>query len=223
MRKRSHRSGRAYAAIPNAAMRDNSLSIEARGLLALLMTYSDSWTFIVSHLQSVTGVGRDKLRGMLKELEAAGYVVREVIRGETGKLKGTEWVIVDDPTDPTSCASNDDGDLELVDPTNTRPENRPPENTSIGADRLKNRPPEKPTACKSVPLRRTTDKKKNKNKNPLTPSANQDTESLAKGWVAAVQEKRAYASSAISVQMAQQMLRMGLVTENDLRQANVNF
>ena len=36
MRERSQRLGRAYAAIPNAAMRDESISIEARGLLLLV-------------------------------------------------------------------------------------------------------------------------------------------------------------------------------------------
>ncbi|MTH79400.1 hypothetical protein [Paracoccus aestuariivivens] len=172
MRQRSRRQGRAYAAIPNAAMRDERVSIEARGLLALLMTYADDWTFVVEHLQAITGVGRDKLRGMLKELEAAGYVVREVLRGDGGHLAGTEWVIVDDP-EAAACGKEADphpqdvGEQDEIDADSRPPENpsigedhRPPENQSIG------RPPEKPTAGFSVPIRKTKDKKK-----PPTPLA----------------------------------------------------
>lgn len=115
MRQRSRRPGRAYAAIPNAAMRDQRVSIEARGLLALMMTYADEWTFVFSHLQDLTGVGRDKLRKMLKELETAGYIFREIVRCAKGELGGTEWVIVDDPAEVVSGGHNipqpqDDGE-----------------------------------------------------------------------------------------------------------------
>ncbi|MFG6081568.1 hypothetical protein ACEUZ9_002192 [Paracoccus litorisediminis] len=158
MRHRSHRPNRAYAAIPNAAMRDKRISIEARGLLALLMTYADDWTFVVEHLQSVAGVGRDKMRGMLKELEAAGYVVREVLRGDGGRLVGTEWMILDGPDGAS-------GDVEIS--GKTAAVNRPPQKPSVGGtDDLIHRPPEKPTAGKSAPIRRTKVKKTN---NPLSP------------------------------------------------------
>jgi hypothetical protein len=148
-------------------MRDKSLSIAARGLLALLMTYSDDWMFIVPKLQEVCGVGRDKMRSMLSELEDAGYLVREAVRGECGRLDGSTWVILDDP-DGASFSGQRNGS-----PQDDVPEvdHRPPENPAVGAtDPLKNRPPVKPTAGKSVPIRRPTYKKTN-TKNPPAPPA----------------------------------------------------
>lgn len=126
MRERSSRPGRLYAAIPNEAMRDKSLSIEARGLLALLMTYSDDWVFIKEHLQDITGMGRDKFERTMGELVKSGYVERVLTREEeTGKLLGSTWIIRDD---------------------------RGPENQGVGVtEALKNRPPAEPTPGKSAP------------------------------------------------------------------------
>lgn len=126
MRERSSRPGRLYAAIPNEAMRDKSLSIEARGLLALLMTYSDEWVFIKEHLQDMTGMGRDKFERTMGELIKCGYVERILSREEgTGKLLGSTWVIRDD---------------------------RGPEFQGVGVtEALKNRPPAEPTPGESAP------------------------------------------------------------------------
>ncbi|GGD30802.1 hypothetical protein [Sinisalibacter lacisalsi] len=133
MRHRSHRPDRRYAAIPNAVMRDENLSIEARGMLALLMTYADDWEFHSPHLMRVAGVKPDRFQRIMRELTAAGFVTREPIRcSETGKLFGTRWIIHDEP----------DSDRE-------------PENTVIGdTENRKNRPLVKPTAGKSGPIRR---------------------------------------------------------------------
>lgn len=128
MRERSQRTGRLYAAIPNEAMRDSEISMEARGLLALLMTYSDDWDFRKEHLMGVTKWGRDKFERHMGELIEAGYVERVLTREEgTGKLLGSSWIIRD---------------------------SRGPENQGVGdTEALKNRPPVKPTPGKSAPIR----------------------------------------------------------------------
>lgn len=139
MRERSKRHGRAYAAIPNAALRDTSISMEARGLLALLMTYSDEWTFQKGHLMEVTGWGRDKFEKHMGELRRAQYVDLIQDRDTTGRVLGSTWII------------RDEG-------------NRGPEFQGVGdaTEALKNRAPEKPSPGKSAPLRRTTDKEDQK-------------------------------------------------------------
>lgn len=97
MRHRSSRRDRQYAAIPNKAMRDERLSIEARGLLALLMTYSDEWVFRKDHLLDVTGMGTNKFSRVMKELVTMGYVKLVPIRNEHGQVRGREWIISDEP------------------------------------------------------------------------------------------------------------------------------
>jgi hypothetical protein len=139
MRERSQRPDRAYAAIPNAAMRDESISMEARGLLALLMTYSDDWTFQKSHLMQVTGWGRDKFEKHIGELRAAQYIKLVQDRDQNGRLLGSTWIICDEG-------------------------HRGPEIQVVGdaTEALKNRGPVKPSPGKSAPLRRTTDQEEQK-------------------------------------------------------------
>ena len=150
MRERSSRPGRLYAAVPNDAMRDKRLSIEARGLLALLMTYSDEWVFIKEHLQEIAGIGRDKFERVMGELISEGYVERVLTReAETGKLLGSTWVIRDD---------------------------RGPEIQGFGStEALKNRPPAEPTPGKSAPKNNNREEKQ-KGRTPLTPQGESEKE-----------------------------------------------
>lgn len=132
MRHRSTRPKREYAVVPNAAMRDDDLSIEARGMLALLMTYSDEWIFQRNHLMQVACVGRDRFQRIMRELIDAGYVSREAMREIDGRVSGSTWVINDAP-------------------------DREPENPAVGdTEGLNNRQPGLPTAGFSGPIRRTT-------------------------------------------------------------------
>lgn len=149
MRHRTHRPNRHYAAIPNAAMRDETLSIEARGMLALLMTYADNWRFRADHLAKVARVGRDKLTRIMRELDAAGYIKRERIRASDGTVHGSEWLIIDEP-------------------------DRDTENQVVGdTEALKTRDPEKPTPGKSAHIRNSTSSEESQfvceNPHPLFP------------------------------------------------------
>jgi hypothetical protein len=136
MRERSHRPDRKYAAIPNDAMRNKDISMDARGLLALMMTYSDDWHFHRDFLMEITGFGRDRFQNAMRELSAAGYVELVPIRNDGGHMAGTTWIIRDDPTESLKIRSS--------------------------AESLKNRQPVKPTAGETVPLRRPTGKKTNR-------------------------------------------------------------
>lgn len=145
MRERSNRPNRPYAAIPNAALRDASISIEARGLLALLMTYSDDWEFKRDHLMEITGMGKDRFGKVMGELVSRGYVSVVSIRNELGHLLGKTWVIRDDATDVREMPTSVDAPMSEKSATDVR----------------ENRRPVKPTSGKSAPIRRTTDKKTN--------------------------------------------------------------
>ena len=81
--------------IPRAATRDMRLSIDARGLLALLMGMSSNWTFRREWLMKACGCKRHKYDGMITELKAAGYLSVEKIRNESGHFSGYEWTIID--------------------------------------------------------------------------------------------------------------------------------
>ncbi len=66
-------------------------------MLALLMTYSDDWTFRRDHLMKVGNIGRDRFQKIMNELSGRGYVRLEAQRGEGGRVAGTTWIILDEP------------------------------------------------------------------------------------------------------------------------------
>lgn len=91
----TRRSG--FAAIPNQAMRDEAISIEARGLLALMMGMGDRWTFRSKDIAKRCGVGKDKYQRMVRELKDAGYLEITAKQNEDGRLDGHDYIIHDCP------------------------------------------------------------------------------------------------------------------------------
>jgi len=97
-----------FAPVPYAAMRDIDISIEARGLLALLMTHSASWQFHRSDIMKKAGCKKDKYNRMIGELKSAGYLEINALNGDGGKFGGGyQWIIhpipkTEDPINPPS-------------------------------------------------------------------------------------------------------------------------
>jgi len=65
-----------FTRVPNSAVNDERLDLKARGLLLLMLSKPDGWTFRERHLAKISGVGRDQLRAAMQSLIETGYVVR---------------------------------------------------------------------------------------------------------------------------------------------------
>lgn len=65
-----------YTSISNGFLQDNSLSFEARGLGASLLSRPDNWEINVNALMAEGNIGRDKVRKIINELIQAGYMYR---------------------------------------------------------------------------------------------------------------------------------------------------
>lgn len=63
-----------FTLVANATLRDSTLSLRARGLLAVLLSRPDDWTVIQGELESLGPDGRHAVRAARRELEAAGYL-----------------------------------------------------------------------------------------------------------------------------------------------------
>ena len=64
-----------FTQIPNAWLRDNRLSLQARGLLAQLMSHAPGWNITQESLAKANNIGRDAMRSILNELMKYGYLV----------------------------------------------------------------------------------------------------------------------------------------------------
>ncbi len=81
-----------YAQIPNSTLRDDRLSFEARGVLAMILSLPDDWSINVAWIcKQSPSAGRDKVTRILKELQDFGYMVKRVKQNEDGKLAGIDW------------------------------------------------------------------------------------------------------------------------------------
>ncbi|WP_069996914.1 transcriptional regulator [Streptococcus agalactiae] len=72
----------------NAFLQDTSLSLQAKGLLAEILSNKGDWRIYISELENRSTNGRDAHKAAYKELQAAGYI--RVIKFSRGYKKGVE-------------------------------------------------------------------------------------------------------------------------------------
>lgn len=102
---RIHRSEpeRGFTIIPNATLQDQRLSMTARGVLADILSRPDGWQTNADamveqahKMRPNAAEGRRAMRAAYAELEAAGYLVRTLMRGKDGTMR-TEMDVYDTP------------------------------------------------------------------------------------------------------------------------------
>lgn len=88
-----------WTAVPNAIIRDSSLSTNARCLWMILQSFSEDFVFRTEYVRDLLGVGRDSYRSAWSELEDRGLAVRIRSRDRSGSWV---WDIDLDPA-PHPC------------------------------------------------------------------------------------------------------------------------
>src|SRR5512139_2030070 len=78
-----------YFSASNEPFNDKRLSWEARGLMGYLLSKPDNWEVRSSDLEGQSKAGSHKVRRMLAELRACGYMNRIRITKEGGKF---DWI-----------------------------------------------------------------------------------------------------------------------------------
>jgi len=81
-----------YTCINNHICTDRRLSWKAKGLWLYAFSRPDDWTFHTCDLINQATDGRDAVRGGLRELELAGYLVRTQMREIDGKIGDVDWI-----------------------------------------------------------------------------------------------------------------------------------
>lgn len=76
----------------------SGLSLKARGLLSTMLSLPDNWNFSAKGLSAILpSDGESTIRSAIKELEASGYLTRERIRDDKGKIIDWLWTFSDYP------------------------------------------------------------------------------------------------------------------------------
>lgn len=94
---RRHDETEAFTIVSNAAWKDETLSLEARGLLISLVTLPKDWLFNRTWAMREFKIGRDKLDRIVGELRASGYIVYVRPRDEAGKLQAGYYLYAANP------------------------------------------------------------------------------------------------------------------------------
>lgn len=75
----------------NAMLRDGDISLRAKGLLSLLVNGLDNPSLETIGNASKDGTG--SMRSAIMELEESGYLVRERMRDDHGRLTQYRWIV----------------------------------------------------------------------------------------------------------------------------------
>ena len=82
---------RDYTVMANHHLRNTALSLKAKGLLSLMLSLPEDWDYTTKGLARICRDGVDSICATVRELEDAGYIIRERVRNANGRL-GSKFV-----------------------------------------------------------------------------------------------------------------------------------
>ena len=119
---------RDYTVMSNHHLRNEDLSLKAKGLLSLMLSLPDGWDYTTKGLAHICKDGVDSICAGVRELEEHGYVIRERVRNKNGQLGAIEYTILEQPRtiEPERENPKQDNPI-LVFPALEKPEQEEPE------------------------------------------------------------------------------------------------
>ena len=94
-----------YTTICNRIFKDRRLSLKAKGLLAMLLSFSDNWNLSIKGLEIILKEGRTSIRSTMSELIETGYVERQQIRKDN-KFIGVDYIVFESPKSQNLTSQN---------------------------------------------------------------------------------------------------------------------
>ena len=92
-----------YTVMSNHHLRNNNMTLKAKGLMSLMLSLPPQWDYSVAGLAAICKEGMTAVRSALKELEENHYLVRERRNSEKGYFV-YEYTLYEIPE--TSCTEN---------------------------------------------------------------------------------------------------------------------
>lgn len=91
------RKDRDFSVINNTFLRDKTLSAQAKGVFAYLLSLPEDWVLYQSELVKNFTNGIDSIRTIINELITHGYLKRERVRNSNGCYGGCNYFIIEVP------------------------------------------------------------------------------------------------------------------------------
>lgn len=88
-----------FTVVDNTFIRDNNLSLKAKGLMLLMLSLPPEWDYSIAGLAAICKEGMTAIRGCLKELEENYYLIRERRNNEKGYFV-YEYILKEIPETP---------------------------------------------------------------------------------------------------------------------------
>lgn len=88
---------RDYTVMSNYHLRDKRLTLKAKGLLSQMLSLPEDWDYTTKGLACICRDGVDSIASALKELEKHGYLTRQRVRFDNGRLGDIEYTIHEKP------------------------------------------------------------------------------------------------------------------------------
>ncbi len=115
---------RDYTVMSNFHLKDTTLSLKAKGLLSMFLSFPEDWNYSTRGLAAICKEGVDAIGSAIKELEKAGYIIRHQLRGANGRITDTEYIIYEQPQQPEPSAPDvDEPDMPPPDTASPYPGN----------------------------------------------------------------------------------------------------
>jgi hypothetical protein len=89
-----------YTVMSNHHLRNESLSLKAKGLLSQMLSLPESWDYTLKGLSLINRESVEAIRTAVLELEKTGYIVRRQQRDSKGKMSNIEYTIYEQPQEP---------------------------------------------------------------------------------------------------------------------------
>ena len=133
------RKNKNYTTISNVCVRDKRLSMQAKGLMCLVMSLPDDWDFSIPGLLSITKERQSAVYSAINELKKFGYCECKTTRDKKGKITGKDYVFYEAPHQDNQDMENphqenpyqENPDMDNPDMENPYQENQPQLNKDI--------------------------------------------------------------------------------------------
>ena len=110
-----------YTVMSNHHLRNQALSLKAKGLLSQMLSLPEDWDYTLQGLAQINKESIDAIREAVRELEQAGYITRSRERDARGCLRGTIYTIYEQPQTQPEPEKPAQAVPALVQPTLEKP------------------------------------------------------------------------------------------------------